>query len=398
MYQNDKIAAMYFMVSQTLVKEVLHPLKVFENSFLYLFDCWRKNRYAQRQSQNYAYRNHQHLDAKEKKENFTDEKSFLTLKNVSTDDSDFKVPSKEFDGKLRNLKVQTRSNVNTLLSTDFPLEYSVKNVQQCTSKDIYNENKNMKEQEVNVTRNPYRSYRKSRPENVSFFKNNNREVVKNNECGDEMGKTSTNLAPREKKPNTLANDDRQIFYQNILKAESNNGRKVPIRSHKEFSPRVSVAEINKMKYTSYTDTKTLVNKFSEETKNPYPTKILTKTKFSVNETPKVQKPNSSMKKIEILKRTDKNIDIRQVTPKTIHETNFGLQTPKRQPINGFKKVDEISKNVHAQTPSRIPVKIGRYCPPTPFSQQPVPFTRKATKKLGPSGIILRRGDTGEDVK
>lgn len=398
-YQNDKIAAMYFMVRNTLVKEVLHPLKEFENSFLYRFECWRENLYSQYLQQRYAYGN-QHLDAKLKKENFTHEKSLLTLQNVSTDANDFKVPSKKFDGKLTDPKLQMLSDVNAPLSTEFPIGYSVKKVRQCASEDVHNENENVKEQEINVTRNPYRSYRKSRPEKVSFCKN--REFVKNNECGDETGKTSTNLAPNQKRSNTLVKEDFakdcQNFYQNSLKAESNNGRKVSIRCNRDFSPRVSAAEINKMKYTSYPNTKTLVNKFSEETKKPYSTKIHTKTNFSVNEIPTMQKPNSSTKKIEILKRTEKNTDIRQVIPKTILKNNVGLQTPKRQPTNGFKKVDEISKSLYAQTPSRIPVKILQYCPPAPFSQPPVPSTRKATKRPGPSGIKLYRGDTGENVK
>lgn len=400
-YQNDKIAAMYFMVCKTLVKEVLHPLKVFENSFLYRFECWRENLYSQHLQQKYDYET-QHLDAKEKKDNFRDEKSLLTLKNVSKDDSDFKVSSKKIDGKLTNVKLQTRSDVNAPLPTEFPVGYCVKKVPQHTSEDIYNENKNVKEQEINVTRNPYRSYRKSRPENVSFSKSNNREIVKNNECGDEMRETSTNLAPSQKKSNTLAKEelakDRQNFYQNNQKAESNNGGKVPFRCYREFSPRVPAAERNKMKHTSYANTKTLVKKFSEETKKPYPTKIHAKTNFSVNEIPSIQKPNSSTKKIEILKRTDKNMDIRQVIPVRMPENNTGLQTPKRQPTKGFKKVDELSKNVCAQTPSKIPVKIMRYGPPAPFSQPLVPFTRKATRRSGPNGIKLYRGDTGEDVK
>lgn len=402
-YQNDKIAAMYFMVLKTLVKEVLHPLKVFENSFLYRFECWRENLYSQHLQQKYTY-GKQHLDAKEKEENFRDEKSLLTLRNVSTDDSDFKIPSKNFDRKLTDLKLQTGSECKLwkINSPEFPIECCGKKDRQYILGDICNEEKSEKEQEENVTRNPYRSYRKSRPENVSFSKNNNREIVKHNECRDEMKEIPTNLAPNQKKSSPLAKEDRskdcQNFYHDNQKTELSYGRKVSIRCYREFSPRVSATERNKMKCTSYSNTKTLVNKFSEEAIKPYSTKNHAKTNFSVNETSSIHKPNSSTKNIRILKRTDKNIDLQQVIPKTLHKNNASSETPKRQPTNGFKKMDEISKNVYAQTPSRIPVKIMQYGPPAPFSQPLVPSIRKGTRKTEPNGIKFCRGNAGENIK
>lgn len=366
---------MYYVVRDTLVKDVLYPPKEFEASFLYRFDQWKKSQIL------IFEKNPDHEEYEEPN---------LESNGCGTPEK----PSYSFDISKEKVTSKTSSENNkTIINQVKKMEKKIPKEESHTfdsvkSVDLVKDNTEVvsnEEKRVSVT--PYRSYKNSRPEKVKALQLKEKDAKESDYFEVNKSNEKKHELPHDRNMqlnhSVSAEQKSEIIPKKILLPNAKNTN-IQIKSKSAEKP--NVFPNNTSKCRNVATGKQVIAKAQ--------VKSASSIKYST-----VEFKNTELKRNRQFvtpKKTVRNSNQTEKTPKT-GQSGVILLSRKQKFANVSDNSTEVKKIIPPETPRRILVNNMHYGPPAPFTRAAdLDKARKSKRTSVADRMSFCRGDTHEN--